>query len=1112
MGLTEEQQIKFNARTNQLLGAGYTLEPPERVPPNRTLRVEVKKDRSFVGYLRPEHSCDCLVDKDGNITLTLPPIGSPTPLATQAAAQPASSTGQPVWPKFEQGEGAARASTVATTGISVGIKAWVDGKQKIFSGYLGKPWLAESPDHSKSSDELTDTTKQVSETTGLGQDVFGSGTAFVSLNESSHPLNPSSWPTLTRQALKDYSGNSWCVDEQTGCIHVNEELKTAKFVTSRFYNKIRQEICYAYTCQHRNASEASATATNVDDLIYDFEEDKNTAKTLEQLGYPLIQPSLPKPETNLVLGDRNSKLIMKVDGKPWYLGVAQFNIDGNLTVSESLTHKREENRHYLIAKGAADFDSEHNTIPQGQQYCPKTSIAFPSSGTWKPVNGMALDRIFFEHGKLCRRSIELARRIDSFEHSRMWTLTREADDPAKEHTLSILDIGVRAPSSAIRDIGFENHPESAYREEVAKVKTVRCFVALVPGVLDTNEGSRGTLVNVVNLQDIHPVEKELHVIYLVHSAGRYFTHHVYANVKLVDVDMSGVRDDSKVLYKNPTKEIVDAESKKEFEFQQERKKFAASFRELVNRDHSQQNETNFEPMDEVQIDKGCAGNVNGGNVLRSILRGCYNEFWKRVIDPTRAEKPEQVEMYRRWHPFYNHDFGERCYLAEPLSNFQPHEIHVVRVADYLRECDRTCRNTVTGYDYNMIAAHFLSGVASSNQSTVGEADAALESTMIQVNVPDERIKCIIYDFKGVETLTTSYYNGDAEEQAMAYFRQTLDLTRGETHPQRLYDARRLADSELERKAIRKKVLLREPDIKDMIVKGYKWKAGNREVIVDFRGIITEKWFYFVNSVDMNSRVKVGVANLPFNCRAATVDSHRLADVFLHGTYSDMKNAKKLWLRTSTSSERKSTKYQIYGSVWSKDPQQVVGILGGQKRLHVAEASTFSTRKEDNHTVVFINNIDYEDIDMQHTNIASDSKQVLSISLSLAESQDLNHYTRAIAVPVFDVCKGYPLQGFYRPVDMSLEKLNDNGTRRLNDHSKAILPRRTKTGFRKINTEPKRDKNSDKNKVSHKNVDGVIHHIAVEPQDEGNQAQPLTMAVIVSSLSTILAASLLAQFC
>ncbi|KAI1300145.1 hypothetical protein HDE_03489 [Halotydeus destructor] len=1108
MVLTEEQRIKFNARTSQLLGAGYTLGLPERIPPNRTLRVEVKKDKSFIGYLRPEHSCDCLVDKDGDVTLTLPPIGSPTPPATPAAAQPTSSTCQPVWPQFQHGKLTAWPAAVTTAGISAWIEVWANAEQKVFPGFLGR--LRQAQSHDMPVDELKEMHNEGAVTTGphQEQDVFGSGTAFVSLNNSSHPFNPSSWPVLTRQALREYSGNRWCVDQQTGCIHVDEDLKTAKFATSRFYNKKRQEMCYAYTCKLDKTSETSATATNIDQLIYDFDEDKITTKTLEDLGCPLIQQSLPKPETNLVLGDRNSKLIMTVDGKPWYLGVAQFNIDGQVTVSESLTHKREENRHYLIAKGAANFDTKRTTIPKGKQYCPKTSLTFPSSGTWKPVNGMALDRVFFEHGRLCRRSNELARRIDSFEHSRMWTLTREADDPAKEHTLSILNIGVRASSTALRDIGFENHPESAYREEVAKIKTVRCFVALVPGVLDTNGRSDGPLVNVVNLQDIHPVDQELHIIYLFHSTGKYFTHHVYENVKLVDVDMSGVRDDFKVLTSAAMKPEREEEEKKELKFREGLRSFAASFKELVDRNASQQNENSFEDIDKVRDDRGCAGNVDGGNLLRAVLRGFYNEFWKRVIDPTRAEKPEQVDMYKRWQPFYTHDFGERLYLAEPLSTFQPHEIHVVKVADYLRECDRTSRNTVIGCDINKTASHFLGGVGFSTQSTIGEPEVALESTMIQVNAPDERIRCIIYDFKGVETLTTSYYKGDAEQQAMVYFRQTLDLKKGTKNPQRLYITKGLGRNAVEDKSIRELVSKREPDIKEMIVNGYKLKVGNREVTVDFRGHIREKWFYFVNNVEIHSRVKVGVANLPFNCRAATVDSHTLSQVLVYKDVG-LETAKKLWLPTSTSSKPKSTKYQILGSVWSNDPgKQVVGILGGQKRLHVAESSTFMTRKEDDHTVAFVNNVDYEDIDMQQKYIASNTKKVLSVSLGRPETSDLNHFVRSIAVPVFDLCKGYPLQGFYRVVEMECEKLNDNCSGRLNRRNKAILPdnRGGRTGLRRA--------------IYEENIPNPVKTREPQVRDGNNSGQPReesqtqmsTMAVIVSSLSTILAASVLSHFC
>ncbi|KAI1300252.1 hypothetical protein HDE_03488 [Halotydeus destructor] len=797
---------------------------------------------------------------------------------------------------------------------------------------------------------------------------------------------------------------------------------------------------------------------------------------------------------------------MEVDGKPWYLGVAQFNTDGKVKVTESFKDPRAENRHYLIAMGAASMGS---MIPKGTQYHPKTKVdmaAIPG----RAVNGIRLDKIFYEYGELCLQTNGLARTADSFDQARMWTLTREVDDPSKECTLSILDIGVRAPSTPFRDIGFVNHPEPAYNEAVANIKTVRCFVALVPDVLDSDLQSTGPLINVVNLQDIHPVNGELHIIYLIHRKGKYYTHHIYDNVKLVDVRIS-----LDLEYDRRGDDEWEANRK-----EAERDHFVNSFQTIVSRDEPRQNESEFGPMDEVNQEYGCSRSVNGENQLVRAIRGFYNEFWKRVIDPMRAKEPEQREMFKRWQPFYSHDYKERHYLTEPLSNFKRHEVHVVRVADYLRECDRTARNTITGSSASTTSRKFLSGVGSVEQAFIGSCRVLLESTMIQVVVPDVRVKCVIYDFEGVANQGTRYYDADSERQAMAYFRQTLDLglRKGEKIAERLFFPQYVGFSELQGAKCRKKVADREKDIKDGICKGYKWKEGNEVVTMDFAGSITERWFYFVNSVDTEDKVKVGVANLPFNCRAATVHCRSLCEVYLfRGVDSKDWTPLKQWDADLNSAESESSKYQIYGNVWDNEPgrQQVVGIVGGQSKLQVAESSVFLSGDKKMHSVVFFNNVHYEDIARQHKHIPGNMKRVLSVGLcqtgaysaKATLNRDLNHHVRLLGTPVMDLCKGYPVQGFYRLRRLDCEKVTDSLAHTVENRTNKILS--VTKDKRKAVVIPESGNDATGGNPADDQSDN--QQITGEPQNEENQPQMSTVAVALSSLSTILAASILSQF-
>ncbi|KAI1300201.1 hypothetical protein HDE_03476 [Halotydeus destructor] len=924
------------------------------------------------------------------------------------------------WPLFSPGKLESWPPLVPPRAeISTEMKKWASDGQQTFAGYLGilKPKEPSVVGNGQSKVlELTTSKADGGTTLTCVKGAFGTDTVFVSSDPSSQPFNPSTWPTLTKQALKECSGNGWWVDRMTGCIHVDEDPGKAKFVTSRFYNKLRQDICYAYSCKPEASAEIPRHQPNIDDLIWEPDE-KESAVSLSKYGYSTAVPkSLPTTMTSLRLGDRNSKIIMTTKDKTWKLGVAQFNVGNEIVVSADDTGS---DKQYLVAKGAANLYTHVTKIPEGKQYHSKTPIRFNPIGGLA-INGIRLDSIFFEHGKLCIRTEGLARTTDSFEHARMWTLTREPDDSAKKYSLSLLDIGVRSPSTPERDIGYTNHPEPAYNAEVATVKAVRCFVALVPDALDSDLESVGPLNNVVNLQDIHPVKEELHIIYLLHRTGRYYTHHVYNNVKLVDVDLS-------------QPELA--------------KRFESSIETWVKENGLESDETEFADLDEVDVSRGCGLNVNGGNDPVYLMRGYYNEFWKRVIDPSRAGTAEQIEMFRRWQPFFGHDFTGRHYLTEPLNNFEPHEVHVVKMADYLRECGSTFHNTVTGGSFNQFSRVFLSGTGNDKQSWIGSPSVQTECSMVQVKVPDKRIKCVIYDFEGVETLETKYYKGDSERQALVYFRQTLDVKNKVRNPERVVFPD-IAFPEIQREKARS--MIKEVDIIDGQNKGYKMNYRNKDIIVDFDGLITEQGFYFVNCAD-TEHIKIGAANLPFNLRVFTVNCRQMCEKFIYDANAAVAACYRKWPAVSGGIEL--PRYQIYGSVWDDSREevgQVVGVLGGKKELQVASSSFFyrqSPSDDRKHLIAFVSKSHPNNLVIQHDGLPEQLQQVASLGLHQSTSQpgvdmnrgvDMNHVIRAMAAPVFDLCKGYPVQGFYRMVKLDCEAVTGDPIREiLRDNSQTL---------------------------------------------------------------------------
>ncbi|KAI1300212.1 hypothetical protein HDE_03458 [Halotydeus destructor] len=842
--------------------------------------------------------------------------------------------------------------------------------------------------------------EELSDLTIIGR-AIGTAVSFVATDSQSTLDNPKSWPQVDTSLLSpDCEGNggrvpgkfSWYVDMFRNCIDVRQEPDRV-FPTSRFYSKVRQSICYAFAVDRACAPEVKEIRTTLDDLVWQREKDAATEAQLKAAyGYTRVDRRLRSvSEPAVRVNERNSKRLLENGGMKLDLAIVQAS-DEAVTVVQG-----EADRIYLVAKGAANF-AVTTSIPAGKGYnSPKRVRIEPGQGL--DINGLRLERALFEAGRLCRKTYGLARTLDSFHNARMWNLTRDSEVQGKQFTLSILDIGVRGRSAPYRDLGWDNHPEEQYHAHMAKVDKVRLFVALIPDSLDRNPPGVKSLINVVLLQDVHPVENELHIIYLIHHTGSYYSHPVYENVKLVDVDLS---------------------------LAAVRSIFLSHIKVLMT-DKLGQPAGQFSDLEPVNPMQGCGEDVNGRRDVVFRMRGYHNEFWKRVVDPARAGVgTEQEGLFKRWQPFHMHDFSGRQYLAEPLGNFEPHEIHVVNVAKLLTTCSKAVEMLKMSEQFISSSRYFLSGIGSEFNSGAESAPLRHSNYLIQVEVPDDKIRCVIYDFAHLEEVESSNFDPFSERDTLGYFRALntlnydgrgyppvpfvtgVDFGRGRPQPLATYE--RLSQVETNLVHIQCPVNLVDP------------LDETRTRLFPFKGVIKEVCFHFVSNVDIEDKVKVGVANLPLSCRAFTVHSRKMCEEMI---YKIPKDVPSTFRQGWPVNGKTAPKLNVRGSVWDdREGIKTVAIVdSSRKALSITQPMFHRTSPDDprSHNVVLVSER-FEPENHYYIEHLERNAKVWTVSFNVKtnrnpknprEEANLSHNLRAISCPVFDVVKGYPVQGFYR---------------------------------------------------------------------------------------------------
>ncbi|KAI1300139.1 hypothetical protein HDE_03507 [Halotydeus destructor] len=661
-------------------------------------------------------------------------------------------------------------------------------------------------------------------------DAFGKNTLFVTDGQS-RVENPVTWPLMDKSSLHNFQ---WFYDTRFGNIEVTSVGKDEGkwFTACHYYNKIKQRKCYAFAYR---GTRGHFKAFEPDEVVW--EKSDNTA-TLQRYGYQRTALAEKVDHQAKLENDKNCKLITKNNkGIPLHLGVIQA------TGQQVKAIQGTETGHaYLVAVGAAGFIPKD--IAQDQVYVPvKPAKSGPNVTV---VNGMQLEKILFESGNLCKPVCCLALNTYSYFQSTIWRLTRDVSN-VKPSDLSMLEIGVRGRSSQLFPDFNRKSPDFQYRSAMKALTLVRCFVVLVPEALEVDN-----MVNVVSMQDVHPVQGEMHIVYLIHSSGRYYSQEVYNNVKLVDIDLA-----------------------------------TSLGRQCLQRLSSLSIQTKTQDGGEGYAKLETMEDGHLVDLPDSKVRGFYNEFWKRVIDPQICHDENQVPLYSRWQHFYRHDFLAQTHLAEPLGNFGPEEIHIVSMANLFQN-SQWADTFSFGANINAGERIFLSGAADKNQSATGSPYALYYTYIVQVEVPndDENIKCIIYDFEGLDDIDVKYhmYEDDGPTKVQACFNEMTKLTWHDKDvpiPERIYFDTTDVFNVRHNQDIT--VSQTQEDRKHKIL------ATPKKQVIEYKGrqILAEKWscltlnqFYFVSHVGIENKVKVGVANVPINCRAYVTHSRSVCEEFV----------------------------------------------------------------------------------------------------------------------------------------------------------------------------------------------------------------------------------------
>lgn len=625
-------------------------------------------------------------------------------------------------------------------------------------------------------------------------------------------------------------------------------------------------------------------------------------------------------------------------------------------------------------------------------------VNLPENVDLQIFSGIELERFLFNRATLCYPADFIGHGQDQssplFNATNMWSLS---SDMYNSSVLIKKKLGIRTVREGPENVEYLFN-EGGYKDANRKIKEVTAMLAWPQSQFD-----RQNAVNVVLQNELRqPFSSRMTYIFLLHNKGRYYTHHLYHNVKLFQL---------KVLYDHP-RSLADE---------------LVSHLSLLSTPCSRAyTGLNFaiqspEPLRPLSQPPNCSMVTPFTPV--QVHRGYYNHFWTQVEAPTQVRAARasdtQGHLINCWQQKYAQDMYACDLMTARIDNFRRNEVHRMSM-------ENVHSNRVCSF-YSKPEECYLNGRTMASDARWFDPTVVITHALVQVDLPPEKrdsTKLIIYDFERYLgepgcILRCANCAVAALPQARGWYYQT---------------------NEDRAKAIWESVNgSKQPDASTHFpLRPRNDRCNEEELKLSYvpdklsktfpLGVANPLFIYFINHVGLHPKMLISVINVPQHIRCFTISSDLLVKSL--DTDPDCSDRAATWGMPITNYRDIAKQTNPQGQVWSYEPEKhrlTVGVI--HHRASLISANTFRQEEydTDERRVFYLCPEDTPFVLDSHDGMPS-----LGIDKSCAGKYGYNAYVfpfaenenkkgaptdilRSICVPVYDAAYGYPAQGFYSDV-------------------------------------------------------------------------------------------------